>query len=443
MKAARLAAALSLAAAAGPVCVAQSDDAGEAKTIRPYRGRHVVVVTEMPPEKAARVVAAADRALAAGAKIYGVRRIPPIALYTFEDGSAWPIETIEPAARAVLLGRSGPYLSYANSKGVGGGWMVAGVVFAQKTTEYRRARVIARADQEPDAQAVWGLAGAALKDPPGWYVNGTKKLAQRAQMKSNAVRITDEERRFLTADDRPTLREVLGDGADPDDPAKTDNRWRWSLCHMAAFNPNFADRFALIGPTLARDRPATFDGAFGAVEPQLTFEWNQFLDHLEQGLDPAATAWDWTATYRKLDAGTARARIAADRGWQPSRLTVEAGDRVRVEATGGWSVGDDEPRPAAAGLFEDPPEPAPRRGRRDSGPDLTADGGEDGRGRLVAAVFDPNSLTLSDEIELGAEGVFTVPAAGQVVLRCRDAWGQLDDNRGGVKLSAAESNNTR
>ena len=179
-----IAAASFLAAATCQVCVAQSDAAGGSKPIRPYRGRTVTVVTEMPAEKAARVVRAADDAVAAGARLYGVRRIPPIALYVFEDASAWPIQNIEPAARAVLLGRSSAYLSYANSKSVGGGWIVAGVVFDQEVREFRGARVVVAADQGPDAQAVWALAGATLKDPPSWYVNGTKKLAQRAQPRS-------------------------------------------------------------------------------------------------------------------------------------------------------------------------------------------------------------------------------------------------------------------
>ena len=133
-------------------------------------------------------------------------------------------------------------------------------------------------------------------------------------------------------------------------------------------------------------------------------------------------------------------RVAADRGWQASRVLVAAGARVRCEAAGEWSVGPNEPRPAAAGLLEEPPKPARRRGRPEPGPDLTANGGEDGRGRLVAAVFDPATLTLSDEVELGSEGVFAAPASGRLVLRCRDAWGQLDDNRGRitVRLSEAE-----
>ena len=78
----------------------------------------------------------------------------------------------------------------------------------------------------------------------------------------------------------------------------------------------------------------------------------------------------------------------------------------------------DEPNEPAA-------EPAP----------LTAAGGADGRGTLVGAWFDPRGMRLSEEFELGARGKLVVPEDGHLVLRCRDGWGQLSDNAGGVTVT--------
>ena len=41
---------------------------------------------------------------------------------------------------------------------------------------------------------------------------------------------------------------------------------------------------------------------------------------------------------------------------------------------------------------------------------------------------------LSEPFELGANGSFTTPTAGQLCLRCKDEWNQLHDNSGKVSV---------
>ena len=57
----------------------------------------------------------------------------------------------------------------------------------------------------------------------------------------------------------------------------------------------------------------------------------------------------------------------------------------------------------------------------------------DGRGRLVAAVF--ADYSLSPEIPLGAKAMLEPQAAGQLFLRCTDAWTELGDNDGEISVT--------
>ena len=46
---------------------------------------------------------------------------------------------------------------------------------------------------------------------------------------------------------------------------------------------------------------------------------------------------------------------------------------------------------------------------------------------------------LSKSFELGTRGKFIAPQKGQLFVRCRDAWTNLEDNQGQVKLYLQKS----
>ena len=439
----RVAPALLLMAVVGPACSAQIGDSAAA--IRPYRGRGVQVFTELPPPAAQRVTAAVSDAVAASATLFGVRQTPPIRAFVWGDPAGWPVEQVPPGAQAAL--RGGPSHIAPQWNRMTDSYTIAGVEYGRNTQDDKSATVWAAATEgRPQAAAVAAVAALTLTDAPDWYVQGAAELARYAERGVTGVKVSPDDLTFLTTAERPTLRDSMEAFARPTDPpddrVEAAVQWRWALAHLAALNPNFKERYALIGPALAAERPVDFDAAFGDVLPQLAFEWGQFLDHMEQGLDPAATAWDWSAAARPLGPRRTTVRVSADRGWQPAKIAVTAGAEIAYETDGAVTLGPDEPRPAAIDPLAEPDRDAARdaRRRREPGEDLTADGGPDGRGKLLAAVFDPDLLVLSEPFELGTSGTVAVPASGHLVLRVRDAWGQLDDNRGRftVKLSEAE-----
>jgi hypothetical protein len=189
-----------------------------------------------------------------------------------------------------------------------------------------------------------------------------------------------------------------------------DYAWRWALCHMLANNPNYSNRFVPLAADLMEGREGvSFESVYGPVAREVSFEYDQFLATLGNGYRSDLTAWPWKAKFQRLaESRAVTVKVKAKGGWQPARVLVESGDRLAIEAEGTWRI-------AAAGQQRD------------------ADGEADGRGRLVAAVFSDYALT--PEIPLGMKATIEPPAAGQLFLRCADAWTELADNDGEVAVT--------
>jgi hypothetical protein len=100
---------------------------------------------------------------------------------------------------------------------------------------------------------------------------------------------------------------------------------------------------------------------------------------------------------------------------------VTAGDKYRYRATGTWQIVK-------------------------GGAELTADGDDEGNGRLEGVIFD--DYALGEPFLLGTDGTFKAPQSGRLYLRCRDAWNRLADNKGTMsvklqKIGTAEKGETQ
>jgi hypothetical protein len=185
------------------------------------------------------------------------------------------------------------------------------------------------------------------------------------------------------------------------------------LCHLLLHNPNYRDRFQSYSRRVVAGHDDRFTEALGTLAPQLEFEYREFIGQIENGYRVDLCAWDWQANWSSPGLRGASATVHARRGWQPSAVLVEAGERYTFSANGKWTL-------AAEGAK------------------LDADGGRDGSGRLTGVVYHDNRL--SKPFELGTAGTFTAPATGRLYLRCTDAWGSLADNGGSVsaRIESAE-----
>src|SRR5205823_1487513 len=104
--------------------------------------------------------------------------------------------------------------------------------------------------------------------------------------------------------------------------------WRWALCHLLANNTNYASRFRPLGLALLTKQPdASFEQTYGDMSQEISFEYRQFLEHVDNGLRADLCSWDWKAKFKVVKSGNVtQAKVEAGKGWQPSRLILTEGE---------------------------------------------------------------------------------------------------------------------
>ena len=242
---------------------------------------------------------------------------------------------------------------------------------------------------------------------PVWYSEGMAEMGQYWREKEDAVHIHEGVLRYLKSQEPKDLVEIVKPEQKTGDSWQNYS-WRWALCHLLAANPNYASRFKPLGLALLSEQKTSFEEVYGPMAKEINFEYHFFLKHLDQGFRADLCSWDWKTKFTRLKGtGSAQAKVDAMRGWQPSRVIVKAGDKLAYSSTGEWQTSK-------------------------SGKKVTADGDEDGKGKLMGILFE--DYQLSDPFELGASGEWEAPSDGQLYLRCRDDWNSVADNSGSVTV---------
>ena len=123
-----LLAAAVLASAAGPTA-GQAPTGGPPRTVRAYRGGAVTLITDLPEDRARRLLASASDAGAVVAKALRTRRPGTVNLVAWDDKSVWPADQLPPTVRQTFAGQFSSYLD-AEWESSGVNWTVAGVPVA-------------------------------------------------------------------------------------------------------------------------------------------------------------------------------------------------------------------------------------------------------------------------------------------------------------------------
>ncbi len=364
-----------------------------------FRSQHFLLYTDMSADESQELLERLETMLELISAYWGRPLAGMIECYVVQDLDRWPAGAIPEAGLGHI--KAGGGLTHTESAGLG-------------NRRWGRSVVYAVADRgTPQHEAVHAYCGLTFGSTgPTWYAEGMAEMGQYWRRGDSSVKIDAAVLSYLKESPPKSLNEIVN-GVSFTGDSWQNYAWRWALCHLLANNPNYATRFRPLGLGLISDKRVSFEGAYGNVADQISFEYLFFLEHLEQGYRADLCSWEWKKKFRRLEGkATSTSKIPANRGWQPSGALVTAGGQFQVHAAGKWRTAKD-------------------------GPQVGADGAADGAGRLMGVVL--TDMRLSEPFELAAEGEFVSPASGKLYLRCRDGWGDLADNDGTltVKLTAS------
>ena len=374
--------------------------------VRDYTSKNFLLHTDLSAAEAKELLTRLETMVVSISSYFGKPNTQVIEMNVVKSQSNWPAGSIHPDAIASIEGDAGITLSLTMSQQNGLG---------QKRITAAKSIVWAVADRgTPQHEAVHAYCHQAFgRTGPTWYAEGMAELGQYWRDKDFSVHIHEGVLQYLKSQDPKELTEITAPGQRTGDSWQN-YAWRWALCHLLEFNTNYRTRFKPLGLALLNDQRTSFEDVYGSMAKEISFEYDFFLGHLDQGYRVDLCSWDWkTKCTRLKGTGSAQAKIEAARGWQSSRVTVKTGDKLSYTTTGEWTLAKD-------------------------GKKLTADGGDDGKGKLVGILF--LDYRLSEPFELGASGEWESPGDGNLFLRCRDDWSSIGDNGGTitVKMKVAE-----
>ncbi len=409
---AAVAAGLLLAGAVSPLH-AQSKRAtkrDEAPAGKPtdYKSPHFILHTDLSASEAKELLTRLETMLGLISQYWGKPPSGSIECYVVKELSNWPEGSI-PSDRGRAQIEAG-----------------AGVTITERLTQGNRflakARVYACADHNtPQHEAVHAYCGQTFgRTGPVWYSEGMAEMGAYWKKGESAVSCEAMIVKYLKNAEPKSLNEIVN-GEEFTGDSWQNYAWRWALCHLLANNPNYSDRFRPLGLAILTDQPVTFEQVYGPMATEICFEYLFFLKHFDVGYRVDLCAFDWKKKFKPLRTGTITATLAANKGWQATGIEVAAGDQLDFSAEGKWKL-------------------------TKAGETVSADGASSA-GKLVAMVMKDFSLAgsldldeyLSQPVELGTYGTFTVPHEGKLFLRCNDSWTELADNSGSIKVKLKKS----
>jgi hypothetical protein len=386
---------------------------------------HFTLHTDLPADKADSLLQRMESTLSFAADCW---KRPPrgrIECYVAQDVQNWPdYELPNPAARVIIKGIGG--VTFGQKSGAGKSRHNTAVIYASAAPGVAEHEVI-----HAYCAQTFGELG------PTWYKEGMAEMAVlgHGELCSDRERLltlrhgtarsirdvlsAGEAAKQLTSSLNSMLSNRGGNGQqvsiaawtarDTDSVrlARQDCLRSWALCYLLYNNPNYSDRFQTLGSDYLTKRNVSFEQLFAPMAREVSFEFEFFLQHVDTGYRVDLCRWDWHRRQTMQGGDDPREHYTAARGWQASDISVSEGKRYSFDAAGQWSTSADRPA-------------------------TDADGDAAGNGRLIAVVM--QDFSLGDSFNLGTHGEFVAPQSGRLYLRCQDAWNELGDNCGQMRL---------
>lgn len=378
---------------------AQTPDRNRGKPLPPgvrdYTSRNFLMHTDLPPEDAKELLTRLETMLTLISKYWGKPNRAVIEMYVVKDLSVWPPGSID--------GRG------LQSIEAGAGVTLGQTAFIGNEAVDAKAVVYSVADRgTPQHEAVHAYCQLNFgRTGPTWYSEGMAEMGQYWKEKDTSVAIHPVVFDYLKKSELKSLDEIIAPGQTTGDSWEN-YAWRWALCHLLANNTNYASRFRPLGLSLLSSRPGSFELTYGPSAREISFEYDFFLKHLEQGFRADLCSWDWqTKPVAVRGTATVQSKIDAKKGWQASRLLAKAGETYQFTTTGTWKTGTE-------------------------GEAISPGSAESETGRLAGVLF--NDYELSEPFIIDIANGWTAPSDGALYLRCHEGWGALQDNTGTVAV---------
>jgi len=367
------------------------DVSDEPKPPRDVRSRYFLLHTDISDRQAKILLEKLERMVALVSAYFGATPGGMIECYVVRDWRQWPPNSLD--ERGLIKIARGEGVTISQSLGS----KVRSIVFSCD-----KHGVVQHEAIHAYCTLTFGSTG------PTWYAEGMAELGNYWTKGNLEVDIDPVVIDYLKNAEKKELLDIVATGQITGDSWQA-YAWRWALCHMLAYNPNYAPRFKTLGLAMMKGVPgATFEQVYGDVAAQISFEYNQFTANVDNGYRADLCAWDWKQKFSGL-AGDRRAKtqIKAAAGWQPTGITLEPGIEYQGAAVGEWKI-------------------------RPDGDSLTGAGDKRGRGRMVGVVM--NNYQLGTPFVIGALGEFSSRSGGDLYVRCEDSWTSLHDNDGEITL---------
>lgn len=201
--------------------------------------------------------------------------------------------------------------------------------------------------------------------------------------------------------------------------------WSWAAVVFLKHHPDTAEIFAQLLQHAWHGSDDANRWLFSQLRPawpRIREQWQATLSDLDYGFDPQRGLWKLSTKPRPLSAAQTVV-VDATTGWQASGIAVAAGTRIRVHASGEYSVGS-QPKSwecTAAGVHLEYYRGIPL-------------------GRLLmstaaALPHEPDFAQPLSILPVGEGGEFTIARGGELLFRINESIGGLSDNSGTLSVS--------
>ncbi len=356
---------------------------------RDLRSTHFLLHTDISDRNGRILLDKLESMIALVSQYYGRPPAKIIECYVVRDLRQWPAGLLPPEAIAKIQEPAGVTLS------VSAGSVTKSIVYScDKHGVVQHECVHAYCSQ------TFGSTG------PTWYAEGMAEMGHYWKNSQLAIEIDPVTIDYLKNSPPKKLLDIVAAGQITGDSWRA-YAWRWALCHLLASNPNYSGRFQALGIGMMSGQPgASFESVYGPVAREVSFEYDFFVQHLDNGFRCDLCAWQWNRKFQYLrPKGYVSTKVLARYGWQASNVKLKSGESYDCAAKGTWKTAED-------------------------GEEMDANGAATGHGRLVGVIMTDDRL--SEPFDLGARATLVPPSGGDLYLRCQEDWNALGDNDGSL-----------